>query len=120
MSEFISINLGYKSDVDAAKALVMDLGDVFKKLGIEAIVEEPTSPDEHAWLSLHYDVEDVQRKFSRRAGKKERYLRLTPQEVRDRMAAGESAEAIAKKAGISRATLFRRLKTAEKNYFDEL
>lgn len=117
MSEYVSINLGFERDVEAAKKIVSDLSDVLKKIGVEVKVE---NSDEYAWLYVHYDMDDVNRKFSRRAGTKERYLRLTPQEVRDRMAAGESAETIAQKAGISRATLFRRLKNAEKNFFDEL
>ena len=120
MTEFISINLNYESDVKAAKRIVNDLADVLKKIGVEVEISEPTNSDKYTWLSFRYDMEDVNRKFSRKSGKKERYLDITPGEVRDRMAAGESAEAIANGLGISRATLFRRLKNAEKNYFDEL
>lgn len=120
MSKFVSISLDYESEIESGKKLVDDLAAVLRKIGIAVEVSEQENENGKAWLTFGYDLENVERKFARGAGKKERYLNVTPGEVRDRMAAGESAEAIAKDLGISRATLFRRLKNAEENYFDEL
>lgn len=120
MSKFVSISLDYESEIESGKKLVDDLAAVLRKIGITVEVSEQENENGKAWLMFGYDLENVERKFARGAGKKERYLNVTPGEVRDRMTAGESAEDIAKDLGISRATLFRRLKNAEKYHFDEL
>lgn len=120
MSKFVPICLDYKSEIENGKMLVDDLAAVLRKIGVTVTISKPENENGKAWLTFDYDIENVEQKFSRGAGKKERYLNVTPEEVRNRMKAGESAEAIAKDLGISRATLFRRLKNAEENYFDEL
>ena len=125
MNERRYFNLSYDNQKKEAQKLIEDLAGVLKKIGINVEVAESMDDKNEkkwTWLVFDYDPEKVLEKFSRRAGKKEKWLtkEISPQEVRERMAAGESAEKIAVELGISRVTLFRRLKSAEKNFFDEL
>ena len=125
MNERRYFNLAYDNQKKEAQKLIEDLAGVLKKIGINVEVSESMDDENEkkwTWLVFDYDPEKVLEKFSRRAGKKEKWLtkEISPQEVRERMAAGESAEKIAVELGISRVTLFRRLKSAEKNFFDEL
>ena len=65
-------------------------------------------------IIFDYDISDIREKLGRGAGAKPKNLNdITAQDVRDRMASGETAEQIAKSLGITRSTLFRRLKKAE-------
>ena len=74
-----------------------DLGEILQGIGI-----------------FDYDISDIREKLGRGAGAKPKNLNdITAQDVRDRMASGETAEQIAKSLGITRSTLFRRLKKAE-------
>lgn len=66
------------------------------------------------YLIINCDTDEVKKKLSRNAGRPQKsHSTISVSEVEERMAKGESAEDIASELGISRSTLFRRLKKAK-------
>ena len=90
------------------------LNDVISKAGVTVEIKRYSSG---VGINFKYDTEKV--KNQRGAGRpKYKYqYTVTVDEVRQRLNAGETAEQIAKDLGISRATLFRKLKYAEEKGF---
>lgn len=74
---------------------------------------------ENHFLKINYDTDDVQRIFSRGAGRPQKFVPSAPTvaEIRERMKT-ETAEDVAKSLGLSRSTFFRKLKWAEENDMD--
>lgn len=70
--------------------------------------------NEFYFLRINYDTDDIQRICSRNAGRHRVMPNdyISPAEIRERMKT-EKAEDIALELGISRSTLFRKLKQAE-------
>lgn len=68
------------------------------------------------YLLIEYDIEEVFKRMHRSNGRKKKslYRVMTVEEVR-KMVAEKNAEEVAKKLGISRRTLYRRLEQAEKS-----
>ena len=89
-----------------------DLGEILQGIGINMSFHEDINGEKS--IIFDYDISDIREKLGRGAGAKPKTLNdITAQDVRDRMASGETAEQIAKSLGITRSTLFRRLKKAE-------
>ena len=89
-----------------------DLGEILQGIGINMSFHEDINGEKS--IIFDYDISDIREKLGRGAGAKPKNLNdITAQDVRDRMASGETAEQIAKSLGITRSTLFRRLKKAE-------
>lgn len=67
------------------------------------------------YLLIEYDKQEVFRRMHRSNGRKKKslYRVMTVEEIR-KMVAEKNAEEVAKKLGISRRTLYRRLEQAEK------
>lgn len=89
-----------------------DLTDIFKKMGIEV-----TDADENKYLRINFDTQEVKNKLKRNAGREKKKLesQISVAEVRERMQKGETGEQIAKEIGISRASLFRKMKDAKQH-----
>lgn len=68
------------------------------------------------YLLIEYDIEEVFKRMHRSNGRKKKslYRVMTVEEIR-KMVAEKNAEEVAKKLGISRRTLYRRLEQAEKS-----
>lgn len=68
-------------------------------------------------ILIKYDTEQIKEKLHRNAGrnKKQCLLDVEVKDIRERMNKGESAEMIASELGISRSTLFRKLKYAKEH-----
>lgn len=77
---------------------------------------------ENGEIYIYLSQESYQKKKNRNAGAKQKCLteHMTVREIRERMTAGETADQIAKRLGISRPTLFRRLKKAENEHRETL
>lgn len=91
------------------------LKDVFKMIEVEIDYHETETGERY--IDLFYDIDTSKDAIKRKSGPKEKKLtnyRTTPQDVRSRMASGESTTKIAQDLGISRATLWKRLRDAEK------
>ena len=89
-----------------------DLGEILQGIGINMSFHEDINGEKS--IIFDYDISDIREKLGRGAGAKPKNLNdITAQDVRDRMASGETAEQIAKSLGITISTLFRRLKKAE-------
>lgn len=114
-------NLENSEKIKEADELVKDLSPILNKIGIEMEILILKN-EKMGQLFFEYDKEDISYKFSRKAGVKEKFIdhSISPEEARERMSTGESAEKIAAELGISRSTFFRRLKNAEVNYLSEL
>lgn len=86
-----------------------DLGKLLNEISVSMTIKEDGNGEKS--IEFKYDTEQGRKDWGRRAGAKPKDLNnITAQEVRDRMASGETAEQIAKSLGITRSTLFRRLK----------
>ena len=89
-----------------------DLGEILQGIGINMSFHEDINGEKS--IIFDYDISDIREKLGRGAGAKPKNLNdITAQDVRDRMASGETAEQIAKSLVITISTLFRRLKNAE-------
>ena len=85
---------------------VAELNEILNGIGISFEIEDQS-------LSIKYDTEIIWKKINRNAGSKRKYIGyFRADDIRRRMSF-ETAEEIAASLGISRSTLFRRLKKAE-------
>lgn len=69
------------------------------------------------FLDVQYDYEEYIVKSSRNAGRKKTYLDCKVDEIKDRIKE-EGVDQVAHNLGVSRATLYRRLKEAKENDYD--
>lgn len=95
------------------------VNSVISKYGIEICIQNGNQDID--FLRISYDGDKVKETFSRSAGRHRKYLDnyVSVEEIRERMKT-ESAEEVATSLGISRSTLFRKLKRAAVNEFDEI
>ena len=99
-------------------ALKMDeLNEIMNRFGIS--LKTYQSESGYDYLTIKYDTEQAEEKISRGAGAKPKFMdRTVPiDEINQRMA-NESAEEVAKSLGISRSTLFRKIRYAKEAGFD--
>lgn len=102
---------GYVPD-DIIDDLNGQLKDLLKMIEVEIELHE--SPTGEKYIDLYYDPMITRKAIRRDSGVEKKYLNdIAPQQIRERMAAGETAAQIAESLGITRSTLFRRLKKAE-------
>jgi len=94
---------------------INELAELLDQIGIKITIKEHDTSRKS--IKFNYDINEVEKKLKRNAGRKRAYclLDITVEEVRERMQKGESAEMIASELGISRSTLFRKLKYAEEH-----
>lgn len=117
--EFVTLTIKELEKEDAKK-LKGDLACELKKIGIELSIREMPG---YTLLNFDYDVSEVKRKLTRGAGlmcKNANTVYISVEDCMIRMNCGEKAEDIAKELGISRATLFRRLKAAKIRNISEI
>ena len=115
MKDWIILALNSEpSEFDADRFQI--LNELVGGLGIKFDVVEKQNTH---LLKISYDRDVVKKKVKRNAGAKRKYIsRSVPvAEIRSRMET-ETAEQIAKSLGISRPTLFRKLKYAEEWGYD--
>lgn len=94
---------------------INELNELLSQNGISFNLSEDKEANNDTYYSLiiNYDTDIIQHKINRNAGANKKYIgQISTATIRERMKT-ESAEAIAADLGISRATLFRRLKNAE-------
>ena len=115
MKDWITLALAIKPQESDNEGL-QTLNDLLGDLGVHFVVKEW---DGATLLTIDYDPDVLNRKLKRNAGAKRKYIsRSVPvAEIRSRMET-ETAEQIAKSLGISRPTLFRKLKYAEEWGYD--
>lgn len=94
------------------KQKIEELDDMLRSVGMGIAYEEE---DDFNFLKITYDKDAFKRATRRNAGTKLHCnnWNITVAEIRERMKE-ESAEEIAKSLNVSRSTLFRKLKAAEK------
>lgn len=116
MRDWITFFLAMKPDEIYAEKIDV-LNELVGGLGIGFEVVDRGEGDFR--LKVLYDEAEVRKKIKRNAGAKRKYIsRSVPvAEIRSRMET-ETAEQIAKSLGISRPTLFRKLKYAEEWGYD--
>lgn len=104
------VHLTYR-EVD--KEDVKSLCELLKSVGIDSLAEE-SEADRECFLTLKWDDCVVKKKTTRRAGQKRKPTNeiVKVEEVRDRLKR-EKPEQVASSLGISKATLYRKLKRAE-------
>lgn len=111
----ISIN---EYDISDVQDLCEDLANELRKIGIKMELSENTST-----LYITYEPINVHYKLNRNAGlrcMKATSATICASECRRKMNEGISAAQIAQEYGISRATLFRKLKAAETSGMDNI
>lgn len=109
MQEYVDVTvIDYLTcgDVEALRKML-------ENVGIE--IEKRETSGDHARFIIKFDTTAFKKKMGRSAGRHEKYAfeSLTLQEYKRRIAAGETAAMIADSLGLSRATLYRRVKAAE-------
>lgn len=102
-----------RGDIDANSkdmSVVSELNEILRKMGSEISVE-PTADENFSYLTIIFDTKKAHDFLSRGAGRKrkEPTSDYSIAEIR-KMLEKEPAEEVAKKLGVSRATLFRRLR----------
>lgn len=100
-----------KAQVSELNEALAELGIIFKEFQYEAKTSDKTV---FHYISITYSSDYIKYKLKRNAGRVQTTIDLSPKEIRERMAKGETAEDIASELNISRSTLFRRLKEADK------
>lgn len=98
------------------KNQVSELNVILNKIGCKAEIKKYTSEyGTSLGLEIEYDTQKIEKKLNRNAGRKKARCEfaIETQEIRERIKKGEKAETIANELGISRSTLFRKLKEAE-------
>lgn len=101
---------------------LQDLLHHLEHIGIKCDIKDKEREYGNYSLILEWDTNDVQQKTTRNAGAKRKHISLKDRKVEDirKRMETESAEEVAKSLGISRATLFRKLKEAEEMEDDEI
>lgn len=102
---------------------VSELDGLLSQVGISLELEEHrTKSDVYTSLAISYNPQKIKEKLKRNAGRKGSIITgdWTVGQIRERMEQGEIAEDIAKELGVSRATLFRKLKEAEDHNYRKL
>lgn len=88
---------------DADREVVAKLNEILEKMGNKIDIDSPQI------IKISYNADTTQEFLSRRAGRKPKSVCHTIAEVRE-MLAHESSAVVAHRLGISKATLYRRLK----------
>lgn len=96
---------------------VAELNTILNKVGARM---STYYENDNYFLYIFCSADEMHKTIGRNAGAKRKYLKndVKVSEIRDRMAMGETVEQIAKSLGISRATLFRRLKECDQEHSD--
>lgn len=95
---------------------VSELNNILSQVGVSLELEEHRAENDiYTSLAIRYNPQKIKEKLKRNAGRKGSVITgdWTVGQIRERMKQGETAEDIAKELGVSRATLFRKLKEAE-------
>lgn len=89
------------------------LQEMLKTVGIE--IEKSKTAGGHTHVIIKFDTLEFKKKMGRSAGRHEKgaFDSLTLQQYKARLAAGETVAQIAESVGLSRATLYRRVKATE-------
>ena len=99
---------------------VAELNSVLEKMGGSIRFEQDVTigRDTCDFLTINFDIDKANEYLSRGAGRSRKIATewLTVGEVRQ-MLTEDTAENVAKKLGVSRSTLFRRLKTMEDEFY---
>lgn len=116
MKETIRIYLGTENDPFQIEKLVK----LVKKINTTVYVKSFESNPEYLYLEIIYDEEELHNKLTRKAGRKQIFSQgyRTYAQVKEMMKT-DSAENVAKELGVSRSTLFRRIKSHDKLGFDD-
>lgn len=110
MQEFVGVTVvDYLTCGDVEK-----LREMLENVGIE--IKKGETSENHTRFTIKFDTAAFKKKMGRSAGRHEKYAfeSLTLQEYKRRIAAGETAAMIADSLGLSRATLYRRVKAAKR------
>ena len=93
---------------------VDELSEILSHIGVSIEIKNSNAGN---YIEFNYDMEKINKKLKRHAGRKKARcaMSIETKDVRERMDKGESAERIASELGISRSTLFRKLKYAEEH-----
>lgn len=119
--EYISLTLDAKSEFirNENKKAIEDMNSILKKVGFKISFHESTNSDyDFAYFSKTNDFEKI---HTRNAGRKriDHTCFITFGELKKKLK-NSKADKVAKECGISRSTLFRRIKEAEeKNLADD-
>lgn len=111
--EFINFILKHEADKKTLQK-IEKINKVLEYFGIELKYSRDDDGGETHFLSISYSLDCIEYKKKRSAGRREAFIDLSVEEIRNRMDKGETAEDIASELNISRSTLFRRLKEANK------
>lgn len=119
--EYISLTLDAKSEFirNENKKAIEDMNSILKKVGFKiSFYESPNSDYDFAYFSKTEDFEKI---HTRNAGRKriDHTCFITFGELKKKLKSSK-ADQVAKECGVSRSTLFRRIKEAEeKNLADD-
>lgn len=101
------------------------LKEICDKVGVKVELEESQELSEKAFMSLgllyfSWDNDDLEKKLTRKAGRKSKFRKMEykPEEIRMKIKE-QGADATARELGISRQYMYKRLKEAEqeKRYY---
>lgn len=115
MVNWVILGLTHTPD-EANNERLEELNQLLNSLGVKFETKES---DNFPLLAITYDPEKIRKKLSRGAGAKPKFMDRTVlvDDIKHRME-NETADEIAKSLGVSRSTLFRKLKHAEEAGFD--
>ena len=116
MKETLKIYLGNYNNETHIKKLI----ELVESTSATVSLKHLESNYEYEYLEIQCDQENVYKKVTRKAGRKKIFSQSyrTYSEVKEMMNK-DSAENVAKELGVSRSTLFRRLKAHEELGFDD-
>ena len=105
-----------KEQVKVQLKEIENLNKILADVGVKIETEElPENYSNYESVTIKYDILQYEKIKARGAGRPRKRVKkdITVEEIRKRMQ-NETAESIAKELGISRQTLFRKLKEAKK------
>ena len=116
LKETLRIYLGTYNNESHVERLI----ELIKTTSATVSLKHLDSNAEYEYLEITYDQEAVYKKVTRKAGRKKKFSQgyRTYAQVKEMMKT-DSAENVAKELGVSRSTLFRRIKSHDKLGFDD-